>query len=114
MGSLFPGFVPADLPDTQISVLDTRVLVFAGLHSGSFVPEGYSYIGHSSQTDALGGVVSKHESKLPASLPVRSTGYRVFVDVELSEQEAGQQKGSADKEHETLMFTYEGHLYTKP
>ena len=89
-------------------------MVFAGLHSGSFVPEGYAYIGHSSQTAALASVVSKHESKLPASLPVRSTGYTAFVDVEVSKQEAGQQPRSANKQHETLMLTYEGHLYTKP
>ena len=90
-----------------------RVLVVAGLHPSSFVPEGYTYIGHNSQTAALASVVSKHESKLPASLPVRSTGYTAFVDVEVLKQGAGQRQTFADIQHETLMFTHEGHLYTK-
>ena len=91
-----------------------RVLVVAGLHPSSFVPEGYAYIGHSSQTAALASVVSEHESKLPASWPIRSTGYTAFVDVEVSKQGAGQRQRSADIQHETLMFTNEGHIYTKP
>ncbi|KAL3138251.1 hypothetical protein ABBQ32_006069 [Trebouxia sp. C0010 RCD-2024] len=82
-------------------------------HSSSFVPEGYAYIGHSSQADALGSVVRKQEALLPASLPVRSTGYTAFLDVETQMREAGQQQRSVDKQHETLMFTREGHLYTK-
>lgn len=85
----------------------------AGYHSSSFVPEGYAYIGHSSQADALGSVVRKQEALLPASLPVRSTGYTAFLDVETQMREAGQQQRSVDKQHETLMFTREGHLYTK-
>ncbi|KAL3135264.1 hypothetical protein ABBQ38_006237 [Trebouxia sp. C0009 RCD-2024] len=82
-------------------------------HSSSFVPEGYAYVGHSSQEDALGSVVRKQEALLPASLPVRSTGYTAFLDVEAQEQEASQQQRSVDKQHETLMFTRKGHLYTK-
>ncbi|KAL3134293.1 hypothetical protein ABBQ38_006555 [Trebouxia sp. C0009 RCD-2024] len=82
-------------------------------HSSSFIPEGYAYIGHSSQANALGSVVRKQEALLPASLPVRSTGYTAFLDVEAQKQEAGQQQRSVDKQHETLMFTRKGHLYTK-
>ena len=86
----------------------------AGFHSSSFVPEGYSYIGHSSQADALASVVSKQQTRLPASLPMRSTGYTAFLDVDAVKQESDQQQKSGDKEHETLMFTNDGHLYTKP
>ena len=111
MSSLLASGV-VDVIIDQVAVPGMPVLVLAGLQSGSFVPEGYAYIGHSSQADALARVVSKHESKLPASLPVRSTGYTAFVDLETSKQ--GQQQRSSDQQHETLLFTHEGHLYTKP
>ena len=105
---------PISLTQKRLQALSSKHFAAAGFHSSSFVPDGYAYIGHSSQTDALSSVVSKHESKLPASLPVRSTGYTAFVDLEAAKQGAGQQQRSSDQQHETLMFTREGHLYTKP
>ena len=86
----------------------------AGLHSSSFVPDGYAYVGHSSQADALASVVSIQQAQLPASLPIRSTGYTAFLDVANLKHNSERQQKSAEKEHETLMFTREGHLYTKP
>ena len=105
--------VDLDVHMKEAAVLNLRVLVLAGLHSSSFVPEGYAYIRHSWPSAEMASI-SKQESKLPASLPVRSTGLTAFVDVKVSKQAAGQQQRSADKQHETLMFTHEGHLYTKP
>lgn len=111
---LCPGSCPAGLVNAHAAVLHMRVLVFAGLHLSNFVPEGYAYTGHSSQPEALASVVRKQESRLPASLPVRSTGYTAFLDEHVVKQGAGQRQRSADKQHNTLMFTREGHLYTKP
>lgn len=99
---------------SDAAVLHMRALVFAGLHLSSLVPEEYGYIGHSSQAEVLASVVSKQESRLPASLPARSTGYTAFWDEAAVKQGADQRQRSADKQHETLMFTHEGHLYTKP
>ena len=85
----------------------------AGFHSNDLVPEGYTYVGHSSQTNTLGSALSKQEAWLPAFWRVPSTGGAPSLGEPVLNEAAGQRQRSADGQHETLLFTHEGHLYTK-
>lgn len=77
--------------------------------SSSFIPEGYSYVGQHSV--APSSFQSKqygtHKQKL-------STGYIAEMTMaDLRHRPKAQQQRSADKEHDTLLVTREGHAYTK-
>jgi len=86
----------------------------AGFHSSSFIPEGYSYIGRNSQADNTASETSKQQAPNSAFTPFRSTGYVAHIDAADLKKRSGRKQRSVDMSHETLLFTHEGHMYTKP
>lgn len=75
--------------------------------SSSAVPHGYSYVGQHS--------VSPGRSLPPKAKVVKaSTGYVANLSsTEFRSRSNDTKQRSADKEHDTILFTNEGHVYTK-
>lgn len=92
----------------RLSSVHQHNLTYAGSTS-SFVPHGYSYVGQ--RVVGPGTSSSQHLSKVQKP----STGYVANLSLaDLKSRPKDQQQRSADKEHETVLFTSEGHIYTKP
>lgn len=41
------------------------------------------------------------------------SGYLLRLDIEALEKKGGQRQQSLGEDHDTLLFTHEGHIYTK-
>ncbi len=83
----------------------------AGLQCSSVVPEGYTYVRDTFQT---GTTASKQQALSSVTTPFRSTGYVAHLDIAHLKSNRGQQQSSLDKDHDTLLTTREGQVYTRP
>ncbi len=89
-------------------------IIAAGLQCSSFVPEGYTYVRHIFQTGNTASVQQALSSAGTVTTPFRSTGYVAHLDIAHLKSNRGHQQSSLDKDHDTLLTTREGQVYTRP
>ena len=88
-----------------------RHIISAGLQCNGFVPEGYTYVRDICQTDVT---ASKQQALSSVITPFRSTGYVAHLDIAQLKSNRGHQQSSVHKDHDTLLTTREGQVYTRP
>ena len=86
-------------------------MIAAGLQCNGFVPEGYTYVRDIFQTD---NTASKQQALSSVMTPFRSTGYVARLDIAHLKSNRRHQQSSVHKDHDTLLTTLEGQVYTRP